>query len=264
MSLLAPQLTAGNAAELLAAAQRRTADEIRRMLADRQPKADVASLVKRVKQDAAKADAEKSELVNESGLAASASAPPVSPFVVPAPTCRPPEPLGEERYLIRFTAGGEFYHQIQQLKALMCHQISDGDVGKILAKAAAVLLKPVRARKFGECSVPRAARGERAAQDEGVESAKRAEPSVTIAPSRQIPAAIRRAVSKRDGERCTFVAAVLAIFWNFTIASRGPGGDRMRSMGSRCAVGLITSTKPNGILVRNACSNFGGEISHRR
>jgi hypothetical protein len=207
VSLLAPQLTSENAPELLAAAQHRTADEIRRMLADRRPKADVASLVKRVARGAAKADVEKTELGNESGLPASPSAQPARPAVAAAPACRPPEPLGEERYLIRFTAGGELYAQIQQLKALMRHQIPDGDVGKILAKAVAALLKQVRAQKFGECSAPRAARSERAAQVEGVESAGRAEPAVTIAPSRQIPAAIRRAVSKRDNERCTFVSA---------------------------------------------------------
>jgi hypothetical protein len=77
----------------------------------------------------------------------------------------------------------------------MRHQIPDGDVGKILAKAVAVLLKQARARKFGECSAPRA---ERTARTTRIAKAS---------PSRQIPAAIRRAVSKRDGERCTFVSA---------------------------------------------------------
>jgi hypothetical protein len=207
VSLLAPQLTVENAAELLATAEHRTADEIRRMLADRRPKAGVVSLVKRVGQVPEKAEFEKAELGKESGLPASPAAPSAKPAVAAAPVCGPPEPLGEERYLIRFTADGELYEQIQQLKALMRHQIPDGDVGKILAKAAAVLLKQVRAQKFGECSVPRAARSERSAQVAGVESAGRAEPAITSSSSRQIPASIRRAVSKRDDERCTFVSA---------------------------------------------------------
>jgi hypothetical protein len=94
----------------------------------------------------------------------------------------------------------------------MRHQIPDGDVGKILAKAIAVLLKQVRTRKFGECSAPRAAPGKRNVQiqsDERAVSGKRvgpAEQAATRSPSRQIPAAIRRAVSKRDGERCSFVS----------------------------------------------------------
>ena len=77
----------------------------------------------------------------------------------------------------------------------MRHQIPDGDVGKILAKAVVVLLKQRRAQKFGECSAPRVSRTARTTR------------SVSSSPSRQIPVAIRRAVSKRDGERCTFVSA---------------------------------------------------------
>jgi 5-methylcytosine-specific restriction endonuclease McrA len=103
--------------------------------------------------------------------------------------------------LIRFTADRELHAQLQELKSLMRHQIPDGDVGEILANAVAVLLKQVRARKFGECSTPRAARRKRA------ESAERVEQAATPSPSRQIPAAIRRAVSRRDRERCTFVSA---------------------------------------------------------
>jgi len=91
--------------------------------------------------------------------------------------------------LIRFTADRELHAQIRELKSLMRHQIPDGDVGRILAKAVAVLLKQARARKFGACSAPRA------------------EQAAELSPSRRIPAAIRRAVSKRDGERCTFESA---------------------------------------------------------
>ncbi len=47
VSLLAPQLAAENVSELVVAARHRTADEIRRMLADRQPKPDVASSLRR-------------------------------------------------------------------------------------------------------------------------------------------------------------------------------------------------------------------------
>jgi hypothetical protein len=59
------------------------------------------------------------------------------------------------------------------------------------------------------------------------------------------------------------VAAVLANFWSFTIASRGPGLDRMRSMGSRCDAALITSTKPSEISVRSIWSAFADEASQR-
>jgi 5-methylcytosine-specific restriction endonuclease McrA len=109
--------------------------------------------------------------------------------------------------LIRFTADRELHAQLQELKSLMRHRIPDGDVGKILAKAVAALLKQTRAQKFGECSAPRAARGKRAESAEGVEQVERVKQAARPSPSRQIPAAIRRAVSRRDCERCTFVSA---------------------------------------------------------
>jgi hypothetical protein len=70
----------------------------------------------------------------------------------------------------------------------MRHQIPDGDLGKILARAVGTLLKQVRNRKYGECSEPRAAA------------------PTDSAPSRHVPAAIRRAVAKRDDERCAFTS----------------------------------------------------------
>ena len=222
VSLLAPQLAAGNVSELLAAARHRTADEIRRMLADRQPKPDVASSLRRrplssvrsaerVDRSTMKAEIQQTALEKKSGLPATppdrltrpSARAPTRPSA-PAPTqttnvsaaiasfSRSPEPLGGGRYLIRFTADGELHAQILELKSLMRHQVPDGDVGKIVAKAVAVLLQQRRAQKFGECSAPRASRTTRTASS---------------SPSRQIPAAIRRAVSKRDGECCTFVAA---------------------------------------------------------
>jgi hypothetical protein len=73
----------------------------------------------------------------------------------------------------------------------MRHQFPDGDLGKILAQAVAILLTQVRKRKTGETSEARPAR------PSGSEK---------IA-SRHIPAAIRRAVWKRDGGRCGYVSA---------------------------------------------------------
>jgi 5-methylcytosine-specific restriction endonuclease McrA len=89
---------------------------------------------------------------------------------------------------VRFTANGELHAQIQELRALMRHQIPDGDVGKILARAVPLLLEQVRKRKFGQTKNPKAAR------------------QAGESPSRHIPAAVRRTVSKRDGERCTYVS----------------------------------------------------------
>jgi hypothetical protein len=205
VSLLAPRLSSDNGAEWLAAARHQTADAIRQLLADRQPKPDVPASVRRVATQSgssrapegirtpiASGDSVRATFMSEREDACRAApngmAPP-TPF--PGET-RPErartEPLGGERYCVRFTADRELHAQIEELRALMRHQIPDGDVGKILARAVAVLLEQVRKRKLGQTDKPRPAKptGERS--------------------SRHVPARIRREVSKRDGERCTYVS----------------------------------------------------------
>jgi hypothetical protein len=88
-------------------------------------------------------------------------------------------------------ADQNLHAQILELRALMRHQVPDGDLGKILARAVGVLLEQVRKQKFGECEAPRPARP--SGRPDGH-------------PSRQIPAAVRRAVARRDGGRCTYVS----------------------------------------------------------
>jgi hypothetical protein len=100
------------------------------------------------------------------------------------------EPLGAERYRVQFTADREMHAQLEELRALMRHQIPDGDVGKILARAVRVLLAQVRKRKFAETSRPRPASSSPPHR----------------APSQHIPESIRRAVSQRDAGRCSYVS----------------------------------------------------------
>ena len=177
-SLLAPRLTDGNRAELIEAATHRSAEEIRRLLADREPKPTVAASVRRVPLPAPKAP----RLPAETPTLERSTSP-----VSPAPRPRT-EALGGERYSVRFTADAEAYAQLQELRALMRHQIPDGDVGRILSRAVALLHAQVRKQKFGECTQPRPAK------------------PAPASPTRHIPAEIRRAVSTRDAERCSYVS----------------------------------------------------------
>jgi hypothetical protein len=64
-------------------------------------------------------------------------------------------PLGGERYRVCFTADAELHAQLQELRALMRHQVPDGDLASILGRAVALLLDQVRKRKFGEVSAPK-------------------------------------------------------------------------------------------------------------
>ena len=193
VSLLAPKLTQDNCADLIQAARHRSADEIRQLLADREPRQEVVASVRRVPEPAQQTRAAAvppPALSNTPAAPHEPSAPPPAPRqIIPE---RGSEPLGAERYRVQFTADRQTHAQLQELRDLMRHQIPDGDLGKILARAIAVLHAQVRKRKFAETSKPRSSRPS-TSQDK--------------TPSRNIPAAIRRAVSERDGGRCSYVSS---------------------------------------------------------
>jgi len=188
VSLLASQITSGNCAELIEAARHKTADEIRRLLADRQPRSDVRSSVRRIPVPDARPPAlRQGSLPPKAAAAAPQRGTTVPPAEIPPPAACT-RPLGGERYVVRFTADRVLHEQLRELRELMRHQVPDGDVGKILARAVSVLLEQVGKQKFGETPAPRPAKA----------------PAEKT--SRQIPASIRRTVAKRDEERCTYAS----------------------------------------------------------
>ncbi len=202
VSLLAAQLTGESCGEWIRAARHKTAEEIKRLLADRQPKPDVADCVRRVPGPESSRKAAAASASERSGIPVlkpdKAGGKPewVSHREVSAPTGGAPRgslhsqtsPLGGERYRVCFTADAALHAQLQELRALMRHQVPDGDLASLLGRAVALLLDQVRKRKFGEVSVPRP------------------ETPASPAASRHIPAAIRRAVVRRDVGRCCYVS----------------------------------------------------------
>ncbi len=184
--LLAPQLTLENQDDLIARARHKSKREIEQMLADRAPKPDVAARVRRLPESAARA----------AQLRSPEPRPPVTfGATVPGASSQPPAhpaPLGAGRFKVTFTASAETHGKLEQAQALMRHRIPDGDLATLFDCALDALLRDVRRAKFAETNRPRA---------------KRADPSpYRISPSRHIPAAIKRAVSERDGGSCTFVS----------------------------------------------------------
>ena len=182
VGLLAPKLTEANCEELIRRARHLGADEIRKMLADREPKPTPPTFERRIPEPRSVTASTPQPASHFQPLA------PMPPSQSTTPEKGHTEPLGAERYRVQFTANHETHTQLQELRALLRHQIPDGDVGKILAKAISVLLKQARKQKFAETSAPRSK-------------------APTDNPSRHIPAAIRRAVWKRDASRCTYVSA---------------------------------------------------------
>jgi hypothetical protein len=119
------------------------------------------------------------------------------PGRVGAPSSPPPaqprravvEPISPARYRVQFTASAELHAKIERLAALMRSEVPDGDLAAIIERAVAEKLERLEARRFGRSAAPR-----KALSDADV-SGK----------SRHIPAAVRRAVRARDGDRCRFV-----------------------------------------------------------
>jgi hypothetical protein len=212
-SLIAPHLDREGAARWVAAACHKTAQEIKEWIADRKPKDAVTSSVRRAPARCSPGDGEilnfsasrrpeaivaarKSEAVafpgGEGAQSPEAPAAPLSSLE--RGKC---EPLGAKRYCIRFEADEDFHQQLQELRALLRHQIPDGDVAKIFARATGVLLEQVRKQKIGACSSPRSCQGS---------SSFKVPNTPPKTPSRAIPAAIRRAVWARDAGRCTYMS----------------------------------------------------------
>jgi hypothetical protein len=118
------------------------------------------------------------------GVEACAKAP-GSPRSTPRPVVRP---LAAERYEIRFTASAETREKLRVAQDLLGHAIPGGDLAQLFDRALTLLVADLQRKKFAATKRPRASRGQ---------SVK----------SRNIPAAVRRAVWARDAGRCAFVSS---------------------------------------------------------
>lgn len=181
LRLLLPQLTTENCCELLDLARHQSKRAIEERLANRVRKPDAPTQLRRLPVRVA--------LSQPLGLD---STPEPSPATAPVEMRARPsaEPLGGSRYKVQFTAGPETHAKLREAQALLRHQIPDGDLGRVLDRALDALLADVRRRKFADTQRTPA----RHAKASAIES-------------RHIPTAIRRAVARRDGERCSFVAS---------------------------------------------------------
>jgi hypothetical protein len=99
------------------------------------------------------------------------------------------QPLAPGRYKVQFTASARLHDKLQRLRALMRSEVPDGDLAEIIERAVTEKLERLETRRFAKTSRPRKALSE-----------------TDFTPtSRHIPAAVRRAVQKRDGNRCRYV-----------------------------------------------------------
>ena len=99
------------------------------------------------------------------------------------------EPLSPDRYKVQFTASARLRDKLEWLSALMRSEVPDGDLAAIIEAAVTEKLERIEARRYARTSAPRKELGD----------------TDTSPTSRHIPAAVRRAVRERDGNRCRYV-----------------------------------------------------------
>ena len=124
------------------------------------------------------------EAAGVEGCPPGAAALPASPGVRPAVV----EPLAPARYKVQFTASAELRDKLERLQALMRPSVPDGDLAAIVEQAVTEKLQRLEARRFARTQAPR----------------KTLSQSETSPTTRQIPAAVKRAVYERDGGRCRY------------------------------------------------------------
>jgi len=190
--LLAPRLTAENHAAVLASAKHKSKQEIEELVCSLKPKPDAPIVVRRLPPPravlAAAFVSAPSPPAENPVTAASPS--PIEPPCEPQPPAAPARiaPLAPERYRIQLTISRETHDKFRRAQALLRHAVPSGDAAEIFDRALTLLVERLERQRFAKIERPCASR--------------------PIAPgSRHIPAAVRRAVWRRDGGRCAFVGA---------------------------------------------------------
>jgi hypothetical protein len=203
VSLLAPHLDDANHRDVLGRATHRSKREVEEIVAALRPKADVPTSIRKVPVPTGSAPVgvpqpARSVRVRESPAFSVACVESREDVVVsnqaalswPAPTAasRPAasvHPLSPERYKLQLTISGSTRGKLRRAQDLLRHSVPAGDIATVLDRALDLLLADLERIKFAETSRPH-----RVAQ--------------MRTGSRHIPAAVRRAVWRRDGGACSF------------------------------------------------------------
>jgi len=195
--LLAPHLTAENHHKVLASARHKSKREVEVLVASLQPQPDAPVVVRKLPATSraagalllAHGDLELSstsalETVSDAAVDSQRLMPPQAP-VIPTRIA----PLSPERYRMQLTVSRETHDKFRLAQALLRHALPSGDAAEIFDRAITLLVETLERRRFAETSRPR------------VSTSAAADTSRT----RQIPAAVRRHVWRRDAGRCAFM-----------------------------------------------------------
>ncbi len=178
---LAAHLTEANRDTLLARAVHKTKRQIEELIAELAPRPDVAAKIRKLPERRDKIEPTPPSQQRPDVVVLPPAPPPQKPAVV--------EPLAPARFKVAFTASVELRDKLARLRVLMRSSVPDGDLAAIIEEAVTEKLERIEARRFGKTNAPR----------------KSLEETDLSPSSRYIPAAVKRAVRERDGDRCRFV-----------------------------------------------------------
>ena len=210
--MLSKYLTAGNVDELVAAATHKSKAEIERLIAERFPRPDFPEMLRAIDppswvlamappqlaqhspENAADAGQAPEHSLENARLAVPAACPPPldalqqhSPENAAARASKAVlKPLAPERFGIQFTLDREAFDLLDEARALEGQRNPTGEILAAFKNAFRCYVGELRKQKFAETRHPR--------------------PSRPTSSARHIPAAVKRAVRERDGERCAFVS----------------------------------------------------------
>jgi len=186
--LLAPHLTEANHQALLDEASHKSKREVEQIVARLQPRVDVPSVVRKLPSKETHLPAVPPPRITAAHVD---TVPLVNDVATPcaaqsgSPARPKTEPLAPGRYKVQFTIAQETYQKLRRVQDLLSHRVPNGDLATIFDRALTLLLANVEKSKIATTGRPRTGTG-------------------WATRSRHVPAAIRRAVWKRDEGRCRF------------------------------------------------------------
>ena len=185
ITLLGPILTLANHQQVLAEARHLSKREVEHLVARLRPQPPVAERVRKLPTPRTASGVDL--LADATSEVQRAAAPVGSP-----PSARPRHvaltPLAPDCYKVQLTVTRATHDKLRRAQDLLRHSLPTGDLAEIVDRAVTLLVAELERAKLAVVERPRAARS-------------------NVPGSRYIPAAVRRAVWKRDGGRCRFVGA---------------------------------------------------------
>jgi hypothetical protein len=186
--LLAPVLTSENHEAVLAKAAGKSKREVEMLVARLAPRADVPSTIRKLPAPTPQPEAPPTPPPPNSPRG---ELPPSDVRTIPVAFPPPPPratvvPLAPTRFALHVTLGQEAHDDLRRLQNLLCREVPSGDPARIVELALALLRRDVEKKKCAATDRPRASKG-------------------TAPGSRDIDAAVERAVRERDEDRCAFI-----------------------------------------------------------